>query len=528
MGAGKGGGATATAAVVGAASQAGDPLTASAAATGGAGGAGYYSTGKGGAGGTAKATAKVTAHGAVTASADATDVGGAGGLGQTGNAGGGNGAAATATNAVTGSTQGGTLDLTQTARGGAGGESYNGVTGNGGAAKSTLTFDDTLNSLANQSVSVVARLSAIGGGGGYEAGGLNAGGTGGAANASLTVTGAQSVDVQGTAAGGNGGANLYGTPGAALGRAGGAATAVTRATGVHVIASATADGGHGQTGAGAGTATSTGTGSSGFSTANASSAYASARLVFSISATASSPVSGQSTAYAHTAYGGTLPATVSGDQAVAVVTGSPTASSVASILNANSNLKAAFAVTPVYFGVEQLGGGHTASAGSQTSTSEAILNIDLSQLSSKKDLIVGLFNPVATGAGFTDLQFSIKASGVTISKDFTDLASATAYFTNDALDLGSLAAAPFNANNLLTIDITMSVTTAAAGDSFSAQALIGDPPPASAGAAHMASLMAAFGPTASSADTATLGADASAGAPRLSHLAPGGGWSSRV
>ena len=85
------------------------------------------------------------------------------------------------------------------------------------------------------------------------------------------------------------------------------------------------------------------------------------------------------------------------------------------------------------------------------------------------------------GAGFTGLTFTLTGDGTSlINQTFATVASAQAFFTNSAMDLGSLASGPLSGATL-TLVATFTITTAASGDGFYAQMIIGDPPTASDG-----------------------------------------------
>ena len=105
-------------------------------------------------------------------------------------------------NAVHGFTVGGSLTLSQVATAGSGGGSDTGKGGKGGAATSDLTFNDTLKA-AEESANLTATAWAQGGAGGAEPTAA-LGGIGGAATASLILTGAGNV---------NGASNAYGGAG---------------------------------------------------------------------------------------------------------------------------------------------------------------------------------------------------------------------------------------------------------------------------------------------------------------------------
>ena len=80
-----------------------------------------------------------------------------------------------------------------------------------------------------------------------------------------------------------------------------------------------------------------------------------------------------------------------------------------------------------------------------------------------------------------------------VSKTFSSVAAATAYFTNNALDLGSLASGPLSGNTL-SLTITTSITMTHSGQGFDAGYLIGDPPSSGSGSvSQFASALAGFG-----------------------------------
>ncbi|HTW27544.1 MAG TPA: hypothetical protein VME92_10485 [Acetobacteraceae bacterium] len=199
-----------------------------------------------GAGGTAGRTT-ATANGITAATADASKYGGQGaGLDTTYDpaaVSAGAGGSANLADAVAGTTEHGSLSLTQEAWGGAGGDVqgsdqgiHNG--GNGGDAASWLNVDDAKNPVATQSASIDVLGFANGGRGGM---GSSVGGVGGAAKSFVTLTAASSSDAtaRAYAVGGDGGAIPTFTGEAAA--AGGTARAGTVVTGgdtVHAVATA--------------------------------------------------------------------------------------------------------------------------------------------------------------------------------------------------------------------------------------------------------------------------------------------------
>jgi len=69
--------------------------------------------------------------------------------------------------------------------------------------------------------------------------------------------------------------------------------------------------------------------------------------------------------------------------------------------------------------------------------------------------VLGLFNGTAEGSGFTNMTFTVKANNVTtlLTQTFTSASDAVAYFTNHAIDLGSLSSGALN-HNTLNLSIT--------------------------------------------------------------------------
>jgi hypothetical protein len=156
---------------------------------------------------------------------------------------------------------------------------------------------------------------------------------------------------------------------------------------------------------------------------------------------------------------------------------------------------------------------------SQTTTSEVDLTVDLTQLAVRQDLLVGLYHPMATGAGFASLTLDIYVGAPStptktrvLHDVFTSVAQATAFFTNNAIDLGSLATV---SGNTLSLRAVMSVTST--GGTFNAGLILGDPPASRAGnvtVAGFAHSMAGLGGPAAGSIAGPRDPMA-AGAPRL-------------
>jgi hypothetical protein len=312
----------------------------------------------------------------------------------------------------------------------------------------------------------VAVLQATGGNAGAAAAAA------GSAAATGAITGAKAVNLSVGASGGSG--------------AGGTATATATAAGTTAVtARATAAGGLG-TGS-AGTATAQATGNTGTVSAITSAQIAgqgtTGVLIDSVSAVAGSILAGNGTALdtgrdtALARFGAAIPGFDSVDQGVADITGAPTSANIASVLAANSTIATAFAVSPSYFGLGELGGRYsTAGKGSETTVSTTGLVVDLGQLAVKQDLLIGFYGGTLVGTGVTGVTLTITANGTTLlNQSFTSGAAAKTWFTNNAVDLGSLTASLY-AGGVANLSISLAVTANAAGSGFYGAFVIGDPP----------------------------------------------------
>ena len=423
-----------------------------------------------------------TAYAAGTTAATAT-VSQAGGYGDSGPAG-GNGAASTLTNAVSGQTQGGTLTLNQTATGGGGGQgSIYGDGGAGGNATSNLTLTDTSSKVLN------TILRATGGDGGENdtLTGFQESGSGGNATASDTVTGIPSgtMDLSVSAEGGDGRVAGTGTA-TAIGidngtgtgtlfvsanaeggfspEFGGAANALATATGNVVNVTASADGGEGGRFGGTGTAQATGNGTSGIATANAYSSRdvgegAGGYYLHGPVATATAPVSGHTVVTAIVVDGGTLGAFDTTSQSVSTAVLDPSAAAY------GSNLPAGYTLL---LDTEEGGGSSSATVGTQTIEASFSIRLDTASLAPTADLKLDFPSATLIGTGVTSVVFTAEALG--IADDYTDTetfstgAQAVAYFSNNVIDLGTVADLTGSNNGTgLGIYFDLRVTT----DSFS-------------------------------------------------------------
>jgi hypothetical protein len=189
------------------------------------------------------------------------------------------------------------------------------------------------------------------------------------------------------------------------------------------------------------------------------------------------------------------PAFTTASEGVANVTGAPVAADTTAILSANSHISTAFGADPhpVYFAIEELGAGHSSGGGgtSQMTTSTADVTVDLTKLASRHDLIVGLYKGAAVGSGISSVAFDLYADGVdVIHKTGLTAAQAVTLFTNDAIDVGSLASGALSGNTL-TLHAVLTVVSTGASSGFYGGLLIGDPP--AADGVHAAQLTEAGG-----------------------------------
>jgi hypothetical protein len=264
-----------------------------------------------------------------------------------------------------------------------------------------------------------------------------------------------------------------------------------------VKATSAAIGGAAATSAGVAYATVAVTAASGAFHAQAQSSLFTGQLIRSVTAIATGVVSGTGEGQSGARIGGTLRAALAGAQSVALAVAAPAASTTSTVLSANSKIAAAFGSSPSYFAIADMAGGHGGSStASQVATSEIDETVDLTKLTARQDLVIGFYSGAVTGGGVTGVTFDLFADGHDVLHEaFASGAAAQAWFTNNAVDLGSLASGQTLGANTLALRAVMTVTTDAAGSAFTGNIIVGDPPPARAtpGAAlPLVSAMASF------------------------------------
>jgi hypothetical protein len=227
------------------------------------------------------------------------------------------------------------------------------------------------------------------------------------------------------------------------------------------------------------------TGSSGTFSALAATSLLRGQLVQSVSASAGGVVDGASTAQANAAIATATAGFSTLDQAIATVTGAPTAPSISAVFGSNGVIKAAFGAKPVVFAIGELGGAFSSGgASAQTTYSEIDEAVDLTRLGARQNLVLGLYKGVSLGAGVTCVTFDLYVDGADVlSKSFANGAAAQAWFADNAITVGSLAAgsALVGASSVLTLKAVLTVTTDTAGSGFFGDLIIGDPPASAIG-----------------------------------------------
>jgi hypothetical protein len=289
-----------------------------------------------------------------------------------------------------------------------------------------------------------------------------------------------------------------------------------------VTAQSSATAGEGNAPVATANASTTATGASGTLSATAGATLMPGNLITSVAASAGGVVQGTGVAQARADVGGAAPAFATTDQVAALEMAAPTSASTAAVLAANTAIATAFGASPDFFAIDELGGQYSsAGTSSQTTTSEVDATVDLTQLASPGDLIVGLYDGTALGTGVTGVSFNLYADGVdVIDQTFTSAAAAQTYFTDNAVDVGSLASGGALGASTLTLQAVMTVTGGASGSGFFGGLIIGDPPPAgrAGGGVHaLIQAQAAFAPPASASVAASRAADMGMGATALSH-----------
>ena len=285
-------------------------------------------------------------------------------------------------------------------------------------------------------------------------------GSGNLAKASIALTGDQAVSAVGQATGGNGGS-------------GGTATVTAGAIGTtEVHSDATATGGVGAGSAANASAIATATGASGSLSATAHSDPGGSVLIRALDATAGGDLDGSATARASTTIGGAVASYRADTQAIATATALPQSSDTGKVTSSNAHLAAAFGGSAHYLAEGELGALHDSNGThNETMTAQLQLSVDASQLSGSDDLIIGLFNPKGI-ASVMSVVFDVSANGTSLlHQSFNSATAARSYFTDHALDLGTVSS--LSSGGPIGLSVSLQETTSASGTGVFTGLLIG-------------------------------------------------------
>jgi hypothetical protein len=285
------------------------------------------------------------------------------------------------------------------------------------------------------------------------------------------------VNVTSNATGGNGGqrvgaSTVGGTGGNAQANASGSGLGSTNAT-------ATATGGTGNGGSNSGTARADAkaTGTAGQAQANATSAGG---LITNVDGHVYTNIpnnTGTAISAASAAVGQTSPTDTAGKHALAFATGLPTGADVSTRFAGNPNVAATFGQPNAQsVGLMYQGGGYAGQANGQNAlaTSIADLSLNITQISNKQFLLLGMLDPVVTGSGFDTLRFRVNREGVlVVDQTFITVASAMSYFHDKVLQISDWTTG-VSLDNILDLQFTLDVASTKAGSAFSTDFLVGN------------------------------------------------------
>jgi hypothetical protein len=200
--------------------------------------------------------------------------------------------------------------------------------------------------------------------------------------------------------------------------------------------------------------------------------------VGSLSAVVQTTVDGEARATTFLEYGQNMAAIASDtppdDTGAVDLDALPIAKLTNQVLAGNAAIKTAFGKAPSFFAAALMGGGHAyAGTDAETTTATATVGINLADLTTHGQLVLGLYNgDLVNGSGVTGVTLSATGGGVTFpTETFTSGAAALAGFSDKAFDLGALGT-----TGVLDLTVTLAVTTNAAGSYFFGNFLLGDPP----------------------------------------------------
>ena len=196
------------------------------------------------------------------------------------------------------------------------------------------------------------------------------------------------------------------------------------------------------------------------------------QLVQSVYASGLVTVSGSDNGRATASIGDPAPTLTGGYDALAAITGAPTAG-IWSVTSVNPDIQAAFGADPSIFAIGQMGGRHAAAGSAeQTISDELDVTVDLTQLTSRQDLVLGLYGLVGNQA-IADPTLNVDVNGASVFyRQSPTLSGELSLFEDDAVDLGSLAS---NAvGDTLRLQITFSFEASSPDQAMNFGVIVGD------------------------------------------------------
>ena len=146
----------------------------------------------------------------------------------------------------------------------------------------------------------------------------------------------------------------------------------------------------------------------------------------------------------------------------------PNAAFVASALSSHSNIQSAFDnPDSIVLGAGWQGASYSTTSSSPLQYDSTITwNLNTTSLVGD-DLVLGLMDNQASGAGFSSLTFEVLVGNSTVvDQNFTSLSAAQAYFSDDALDLGTITSGVANSTVEVEFDLTASTNGSGFGEDF--------------------------------------------------------------
>lgn len=132
------------------------------------------------------------------------------------------------------------------------------------------------------------------------------------------------------------------------------------------------------------------------------------------------------------------------------------------------------------FAERRLGASRTQAAfGSETTGATLDFTIDLASVPAPENLLMGFFDALPEGNGFSTMTFSISVDFMLVEyQSWTNPNDAAVFFGDQFIDYGPMSSLDRDGDGLVHMSFQFSVTPQEAGDGFFGSILVGDPPPA--------------------------------------------------